>query len=691
MGFHGIAMVDLAMLWCGVKGGVTLVCLGVQGRGIVTGDSGFSGRYTVPGLIWRENRVYKAIAPTTAEQRLAKKNELKARGTLLMALPDMHQLNFNIHKDAKSLMKAIEKRNKVDLEDQGLDELFDNLKIYEAKVKSLSSIGNTTQNIAFVSSHNTDSTIESVSAVPSVFVASTKPSASILPNVDNLSDAVIYSFFAKKIDLKWQIAMLTMRARRFLQRTRRNLGANETTSIRFELVAMIGAFRLMKNQQIMPSWHLPPEAHQVLIMSTMFNCDELKSSELDVSVPTNPVHDRYKSGEGYHDVPPPYTGTFMPLKHDLVFHDAPTTSEIVPTVFNVEPSTPKPKKDLYQMKGIKREFSVARTPQQNRVAKRKNRTLIKATRTMLEDSLLPIPFWAEAVNTACYVQNRVLVTKPHNKMPYKLLLGRIPIIVFMTPFRCPVTILNTLDPLGKFDGKADEGFLVGYFVKSKAFRVFNSRTRIVHETLHINFLENQPNVAGSRPTWLFDIDTLTQSMNYQPVIAGNQPNHNAGIQGNFDAGKVVMEAKSAQQYVLLPLWSTGSKDPQNIDVDATFDVKDNDTEVHVSSSINSTNRVNAASARVTAVGPNSTNSTNSFNVAAPSDNAVSPNFEIARKSSFVAPSQYPDDPDIPALEDIIYSDDENDIGVEADFSNLETSITVSPIPTTRVHKDHHVT
>nr|GFA16361.1 retrovirus-related Pol polyprotein from transposon TNT 1-94 [Tanacetum cinerariifolium] len=134
------------------------------------------------------------------------------------------------------------------------------------------------------------------------------------------------------------------------------------------------------------------------------------------------------------------------------------------------------------MKGIKREFSVPRTPQQNHIAERKNRTLIEAAKTMLADSLLPIPFWAEAVNTACYVQNRVLVTKAQNKTPYELLHGRTPSIGFIRPFGCLVTILNTLDSLGKFDGKVDEGFLVGYFVSSKAFRVFNSRTRIVQET-----------------------------------------------------------------------------------------------------------------------------------------------------------------------------------------------------------------
>ncbi|GKF40941.1 putative ribonuclease H-like domain-containing protein [Tanacetum coccineum] len=134
---------------------------------------------------------------------------------------------------------------------------------------------------------------------------------------------------------------------------------------------------------------------------------------------------------------------------------------------------------LCEMKGIKREFSVARTPQQNGVAERKNRTLIEVARTMLADLKLPTTFWAEAVNTVCYVQNRVLVIKPHNKTPYELFLGRTPSLSFMRPFGSPVIILNTLDHLVKFDGKADKGFFVGYCVSSKAFRVFNSRTRIV--------------------------------------------------------------------------------------------------------------------------------------------------------------------------------------------------------------------
>ncbi|GJW76890.1 retrovirus-related pol polyprotein from transposon TNT 1-94 [Tanacetum coccineum] len=237
--------------------------------------------------------------------------------------------------------------------------------------------------------------------------------------------------------------------------------------------------------------------------------------------------------------------------------------------------------NFMELKGIKREFSIARTPQQNRVAKRKNKTLIKTDRTMLADSLLPIVFWAEAVNTACYVLNRVLVTKPHNKTPYELIISRPSSISFMRPFGCFVTILNTLDPIGKFYGKAEEGFLVGYSVNSKAFRVFNSQTRKVEENLHVNFLENKPNVAGQGPNWLFDIDSLTNSMNYQPVTTGNQSNKNTspqetngntGLKKNVDAGQSEEKNVSTQQYIVFPLWSSISsinKSSEGTDEDDT--------------------------------------------------------------------------------------------------------------------------
>nr|GEX81569.1 hypothetical protein [Tanacetum cinerariifolium] len=203
------------------------------------------------------------------------------------------------------------------------------------------------------------------------------------------------------------------------------------------------------------------------------------------------------------------------------------------------------------LKGIKMEFSVPRTPQQN---------------------------GAEAVNSACYVQNRVLVTKPHNKTPYELLHGRSPSIGFMKPFGCPVTILNTLDHLGKFQGKVDEGFLIGYYVCSKAFRVFNSRTRIIQETLHVHFLENKPNVTGTGPTWLFDIDSLLGTMNYHPFAAENQTNSGASFQDTLDAEKAGDEVDLS--YMLFPVWSSvGSINPQNNAEDAAFDGKEHDFDV----------------------------------------------------------------------------------------------------------------
>ncbi|GJT31370.1 retrovirus-related pol polyprotein from transposon TNT 1-94 [Tanacetum coccineum] len=131
---------------------------------------------------------------------------------------------------------------------------------------------------------------------------------------------------------------------------------------------------------------------------------------------------------------------------------------------------------------------------------------------------------SEAVNTACYTFNRVRVTKPQNKTPYELLFGHKPIISYIRPFGCYVTILNTLSPLGKFDGKSDEGFLVGYSVNSKAFRVYNLATKRVEVNLHVNFLEEKPNVQGLGHRWMFDLDYLTDSMNYIPVSLQNQAN-----------------------------------------------------------------------------------------------------------------------------------------------------------------------
>ncbi|GJS61779.1 putative ribonuclease H-like domain-containing protein [Tanacetum coccineum] len=342
-----------------------------------------------------------------------------------------------------------------------------------------------------------------------------------------------------------------------------------------------------------------------------------------------------------------------------------------------------------EIKGIKIEFSITRTPQQNGVAERKKRRLIEAARTMLADLKLPTTFWAEAVNTACYVQNRVLVIKPHNKTPYELFLGRKPALSFMRPFGCPVIILNTIDHLGKFDGKADEGFFVGYSTNSKAFRVFNSRTRIVEENLHVQFSENTPNIAGSGPNWLFDIDALTNSMNYKPVVAGNQSNGNAGTKACADAGKARVETVPGKDYILLPLWtqdppfSSSPKDSPDAGFKPSGEEEKKDAEdPGKDSEIPSTEEP-----RINQEKDASVNSTNNINIVSPTVNAASIEDNVVDENIVYGCA---DDPNIPELEDIVYSDDDEDVGAEADMNNLDAFMPVSPIPTTRIHKDHPV-
>ncbi|GJY31474.1 putative ribonuclease H-like domain-containing protein, partial [Tanacetum coccineum] len=199
--------------------------------------------------------------------------------------------------------------------------------------------------------------------------------------------------------------------------------------------------------------------------------------------------------------------------------------------------------ELCGSKGIRRDYSNARTPQQNGVAERKNRTLIEAARTMLADSKLPTMFWTEAVSTACYVLNRVLVTKPHNKTPYELVSGKVPNISHLKPFGCLVTILNTSDHLGKFEGKADEGFIVGYAAHSKAYRVYNLSGKTIEEILNLRYLEDKPNVQGLGHEWYFDLDYLTDSLDSecdeQVIVVPSFPSNSFSCPKVHEASEMV--------------------------------------------------------------------------------------------------------------------------------------------------------
>nr|GEU39978.1 retrovirus-related Pol polyprotein from transposon TNT 1-94 [Tanacetum cinerariifolium] len=874
--------------------------------------------------------VVQVIAPTTAEQRLAKKNELKARGTLLIALPDKHQLKFNIHKDAKSLIEVIKKRfggnketkkvqktllkhqyekfsgtslesldqindrlqklisqleilgetisqedinlkflrslpsewkthtfiwrNKTDLEEQSLDDLFNNLKIYEAEVKGSSTSIQNTQNIAFVSSNNTDSANESVNVVLSVSVASSKALISTLPNVDSLSDVVIYSFFAsqsnspqldneelkqinvddlEEMDLKWvscyssslywnfyapkpdlvfnnapnasetvtNIESSSNKPRKYMSKTltldapiiedwtfdsedeienesvpkqelRSFVLTSEHVKTPRESVKKVEHSKQAKNLRInnqkskghknswnkkacfvckslnhlikdcdfyekqifqKPMWnHAMRVNHHNSVMMTHLhsNRNVVPTSVLTrlrlVSLnAARPVSTAVPQSTSLRPVKHVVNKAYSPIKR--LYRPATKYSNFNKQVTTIKVNKGNPHQALKDKDVINSGCSRHITKNISYLSDFKEinggyvafggnpkggkitgKGKIKTVKLDFDDvyfvnelkfNLFSVLQMCDKKNnvlfidTECVVlssnyklpdENHVLLRAPRENNMYNVDIKNVVPLGDLTYLFVKATLdesniwhirlghisFKTMNKLVKvnlvrglpskifennhtcvackkgkqhrasckFDGKADEGFLVGYFVNSKEFRVFNSRTRIVQETLHINFLENEPNVAGSGPKWLFDIDTFTKSMNYQPVVTRNQANDNASIQENFDVG-----------------------------------VRDLRAEFEIFSS-NSTNRVNAINTHVTAAGPNLNYRTNSFNTASPADTAVSPNFRVAKKSSFVDLSNYPDDPDMPALEDIVYSNDEEDVGVEADLSNLETNI-----------------
>nr|GEX06297.1 hypothetical protein [Tanacetum cinerariifolium] len=755
-----------------------------------------------------------------------------------MALPDKHQLKFNSHKDAKTLMEAIEKRFGGNTETKKVQKTI--LKQQFENFTSSNSEGTASQNLAFVSSTPTDSTTDSVSDAVSVSATCVKLHASPLPNVDSLSNAVIYFLFSSQStspqfdneDLK-QI------------NTGRNLGANGPTSMGFDMSKVECYNCHMKG-------HFARECRSPK--------DPRRPGATELQRRTVPVETSISNA-----LVSQCDGAFMPPKPDLVFNTAPTAIETNHLTFNVQLSPPKPEQDLSHTTRpsapiiedwpiettIIAATSVPTSPKSNNSGKRRNRkacfvckivltqskpvsntavrlvsaalpnlsvthahpiftkfkspirrhitrspssrtsnspprvtavqapvgnpqlalqdkgvidsgcsrnmtgnmsylsdfdelnggyvsfggnlkggkitgkgkiktckldfddvyfvkelkfnllsvsqmlhmdlfgpTFVKSlnkksyclvitddysrftwvfflatkdeTTPILKTFLtgqknqLSLKVKAEAVNIACYVQNSVLVTKPHNKTPYELSHGRTPSIGFMRHFGSLVTILNTLDPLGKFQRKVDEGFLVGYFVCSKAFRVFNNRTRIIQETLHS----------------MQEIK-LTLVQVFKTILKQKKQGEEVD-----------------QSYMLFLVWSAGSINPQNNAEDAAFDGKEHDFDVKkpeskviLSPSSSAQSKEQDDKTTKEAKGKSHVESVTGYR-------DLNAEFQECYENSNA--SQLPDDPDMPGLEDIIYSDDEEVVGAEADFNSLESSIPVSPIPTTRIHKDHPV-
>ncbi|GJY87615.1 VIER F-box protein 2 [Tanacetum coccineum] len=272
---------------------------------------------------------------------------------------------------------------------------------------------------------------------------------------------------------------------------------------------------------------------------------------------------------------------------------------------------------FYDMKGIKRDFSVARTPQ----------------------------------------QNRVLVIKPHNKTPYVRFLGRKLALRFMRPFGCLDTILNTLDHL-------------------------------VEENLHVKFSEETHNIVGNGPNWLFDIDALTISMNYKPVVAGNQTDGNACTKEYIDAGQDRKKLVPDQKYILLllltsdPLLYKSLKDS----LDARFKPSREEEKMDSEHPENEYSEVpNTEEPRINQEHDANVNITNNINTVSPTVNVVGIENNVVNKNIVYGCI---DDPNMPNLEEIVYFDDDEEVGAEADMNNLATTMPISLIPTTGVHKDH---
>ncbi|GJY73091.1 putative ribonuclease H-like domain-containing protein, partial [Tanacetum coccineum] len=633
----------------------------------------------------------------TTKEKVQKKNDVKARSMLLMALPNEHQLTFNQYKDAKTLFDVIQTRfggNNATIKTQKtlLKQMYKNFNAPRHRVHS-GSIFNRLQNI--------------------------------VTQLDHLDDL-------EEMDLKWQLALLSMSARRYFQRTgkkitingsdtagydkgprnqdnrnrnqdssRRTVNVEETSSKAMVAIDGVGFdWSFMADEEVPTNMALMSFSDSEEFQQPEFEGLDLRQltaitikgkgwnmtpravlmktglKPLNTARPVNNAHPKtpvYRArpmscfsklaqSTPFNEV----DGLYLPwveepeeeelLVKELLKLRKATQSLLFTWVFflaskdetsgilknfitKIENLVDNKVKiiicdngiefknrvmnEFCEKKGIKRKFSIARTPQQND---------------------------AEAVNTTCYVQNRVIIVKPHNKTPYELFRGRTLALSFMRPFGCYVTILNTLDHLGKFDGKSDDGFFVGYLLTSKDFRVYNIRTRKVEENLHIRFLEDKPMVTGDGPKWLFNIDSLTKSMNYVPVVVGTNSNDFAGSK----------ESKGAEK-----------KDDEGVSKASRF--SDQEQPESSTPNINTTGpSINTASANF---------KTGSLNI-----NTVSPTVittRLNRSQNVYDMFSLGRSATLEATHADLFGDE-----TEIDMSNLTTSNQVPTTINTRIHKDH---
>ncbi|GJZ10512.1 putative ribonuclease H-like domain-containing protein [Tanacetum coccineum] len=396
--------------------------------------------------------IVRVLSPVTAAEIQAVEKERKAKNILLMAIPKEHMRRFHGMDDAKEIWEAIRTRfggnaNSKKMQKAVFKQQFEAFKISNS-----------------IKEEDLDLLHEDLEQIDDVDI--------------------------EEMDINWQIAMIAIRMKKFYKKigrrvrvdgkTPRSLYQHKKLEAREEY---IWVFLTMDDGIVNWGEHTEAEEiyHALMAISSsnkmkiLSEHSTVNPNDSEVFCENTSEHSFETESESLSEPNEMSKSRKQPLKNmvdrglklvhssDLILGRLKTSLVIELKIIISDNGTDlriRECMNFVSTKGIKQEYSTARTPQQNGVAERMNRTLIEAARTMLADSLLPTTFWAEAVSTACYIFNRVRVTKPQHKTPYELLFGHKPIISYIRPFGCHVTILDTLSMLGKFDRKSDEGFLV---------------------------------------------------------------------------------------------------------------------------------------------------------------------------------------------------------------------------------------
>nr|GEX16560.1 hypothetical protein [Tanacetum cinerariifolium] len=608
----------------------------------------------------------------TAEDTQRKKNDVKARTTLLLSLPDKHQLRFSKYKTARELWATIlktfggneaTKKTKKNL----LKQQYGNF-----KAKGSETLEQTFTRLQVIVGQLQFMDVEiEQDDLNQKFLTSLAPEWLMhtivwrnRSDLDTMSLDDLYNHlkvYESEVQKKSEPNSQNMA---FISSTKHSSG-NEDGNTAYVSIA---------------STNVPTATASVDTISQDPACTYIASQssgsqikfedinqidEDDIDIKWNMAllsmradkSDKINDGLGYSAVPPPPAQLYLSPKKDLSWTGLPECADDTVTDY----SRPSP-------------------------------TIEKAAKTMLADAKFPVTFWAEAVNTAGYVQNRVLVNKSHNKTPYELFNGRSPAIGFLKPFGCQVMILNTLENLEKFKEKGDEGYFIRYSMSSKAFRVFNKRTRRVEENLHVEFLENKAIKKGFGPNWLFDIDSLTKSMNYVLVDASIISTNLSGIKDA--ACQEVKKNVSSLRYTALLNWAH----------DALLDFSSSKPQDHCSTEVpeGSGNPNPTASTSYPPADQMETLTVETPipTVSSPVLTAYSTDSQEPSSDARLISKRVANQEETPSLDNILSLtnqfedilgvtlnlDESNE--VEADISYMETAITASPTPTLRIHKDH---